>query len=451
MADFANVAEQIAFRIDLWDELEKETAASPGHATRADAALNDIEGSYAQRARQSIEDDRARIAAILARTNVRAGLEPYLRQMGGPAAIDSPAVNVSGGQDQLWQDLFDYMHANGESVNSAEFAYDAFAAGGSNVGTGELIRLTVDEYGYDLEGWWPDTYTAECEQDARQTGLAHVERWRINGTAPSEDPLDRAGSGLDSGLIDGVTGAVSRRYVRNPSFDVFTGAAVVGTPAAPTALDGWAGYSSLSNFENDLDITYRAVPGASTSASIRFLTNETLSQDLVAVGGARLDADVPYYVDVAVYRRDSCDGTLTMTLGGVSRAVTMSTLTNSAWNVVRLVSTPSEDCWPRNFNANGLTLSFTLASRTTGSLHLDDITFAPFTRIGAGGDTRRGRGAMGTYVVFRGGATPWVKGDLYTATDTVGGTRAVNQHWFGWAERGYLPAVTGGTETWADK
>lgn len=448
--DFDNVAEQIASRIDFWDELEKETASSPGHATRADAALNDIEGTPAQRARESILDDRARIAAILDRQNVRAGLEPYLRQMGGPDAIDSPAFQA-GSQDDLWQDLYDYMVANSESVNSAEFTFGSPSAGGSNVGTGSMVRLTVDENGFDLEGWWPDTYTATCEQDARQTGLAHVERWRIKGTASSEDPLARAGSGLDSGPIEGVNGTITRRYVRNPSFNVFGGAAVVGTPAAPDTLDGWSGYSSLSNFEIDLDITYRPIPGDTLSASIRFTTNETLEQDLVAVGGARLDSDVPYYVDVAVYRRDECDGTLTVALGGVSRAVTMSTLTDDAWTVIRLVTTDGEDCWPKNFNANGLKLSFTLASRTTGSLHLDDITFAPFTRIGGGRDGRRGRGSMGTYVVFRGGVTPWVKGDVYTATDTAGGTRAVNQHWFAWGERGYLPSVTGGSETWADK
>lgn len=451
MADpnFANVAEQIAFRVDIWDELEKDTAAASGYVDVEESALNDVQGRLAQAAKDWILQDRRRIAAVLDRANVRAGLEPYLRQMA--IAINAAQAAETAGLDDIWEKLYDYMVANSQTVNSAEFSYGSPSAGGSNVGTGSLVRLTEDEQGYDLEGWWPDTYTATCEEDARQTGRAHDERFRIEGLAPASDALKRTGSGLDSGLIAGANGNVSARYVRNPSFDRFTGSAVAGAPAVPTALDAWSGYSSLSNFQNDLDITYRATPGASTSASIRFLTNETLEQDLVAVNGTRIDLDTPYYVDVAVYRRDSCDGTLTLALGGVSRAVTMTTLNDTAWNIVRLVATPGANCWARNFNANSLTLSFVLSARTTGSLHLDDITFAPFTRIGAGNDTRRGRGAMGTYVVFRGGATPWVAGDTYSFADTVGGTRAVNQHWFGWGERGYLPHTTGGTETWADK
>lgn len=449
MADpnFANVAEQIAFRIDVWDELEKDTTGA-GYVTFEESALNDIQGVLAQAARSGIRNDRRSIAAVLEPANINANLIPYLRQMA--VAINSPGASEVQSGDDIWEDLYDYMHTNTQYVNSREFSFGSPSAGGGNVGNGSCIRLTKDERGYDLEGWWPDAFTATCEQDARQTGVVHDELWRIEGTDAAVDGLARTGSALRTGLIKAVNARDSQTYVKNPSWNDFTGAAVASTPAVPTALSGWSGYSSLSNFQNDLDITYRATPFDAVSASIRFTTNEILQQDIVDVQKATLDPDTPYYVDVAVYRRDACDGTLTITAGAVSRAVTMTTLNNNAWNRVRLVSTPGANNWARNLNGNTFLVKFQLASRTTGSLHLDDLIFVPFTRIGAKSDARRGRGAMGTYVVFLGGTTPWVRGDTFTFTDTEG-TRATNQHWFSWGERGYLPHVTGGTETWADK
>lgn len=451
--DFANVAEQWAFRTDLWDEQEKDCSGSPGYVSREESALNDIQGLFAQAARTGIRNDRGLIAALLGRDNVDANLLPYLRQMA--VAINSPEASNAdreGARDAIWEDLFDYMHANSQTVNSREFTFGAPSAGGGNTGTGTCIRLTKDEEGYDLEGWWPDVYTAKCVQDARQTGSPHTEVFEINGRTSAPDELKRSGSGLVVSVqVTSVNARDSAAYIKNPSWNLFTGTAVAGAPAVPTAITNWAGYSSLANFNNDLDVTYRTTPGDATSASIRFLTNETLSQDLVSVGKARLDLNTPYFVDVAVYRRDSCDGTLTISLGGVSRAVTMSGLSNNAWTRVRLVATPGANCWPANFNANSLTLSFVLSSRTTGSLHLDDLIFVPFTRIGAGRDARSGRGSMGTYVVFLGGVTPFVVGDTFTLTDTVGGTRGVNQYWNAVGNQGYLPHTTGGTETWADK
>lgn len=451
--DFANVAEQTAFRVDIWDELEKDCSGSPGYVSREESALNDVQGLFAQAARSGMRNDRAVIGGVLGRENVAQNLLPYLRQFA--VAIASPEASNAereGARDAIWEDLYDHMHANALTVNSREFVFGAPAAGGSNVGTGTCVRLTDDEEGYDLEGWWPDTYTAKCVQDARQTGAAHEEVFELNGTTAAIDELKRTGSGLVTGVrVKSVNAKDSAAYVKNPSWNQFTGTAVAGAPAVPTALTSWSGYAALANFQNDLDITYRATPFDSTSASIRFLTNETLSQDLVTVGRARFDLNTPYYVDVAVYRRDSCDGTLTITLGGVSRAVTMTTLANNAWTRVRLVATPGANCWPANFNANGLTLSFVLSARTTGSLHLDDLIFAPFTRIGAGRDARSGRGSMGTYVLFLGGVTPFVVGDTFTLTDTVGATRGVNQYWCAVGNQGYLPHTTGGTETWADK
>lgn len=83
---------------------------------------------------------------------------------------------------------------------------------------------------------------------------------------------------------------------------------------------------------------------------------------------------------------------------------------------------------------------------------VDDLIFAPFARVGSYGDTREGRGSMGIYMAILGGSTPFVKGDEFTASDSLGGTRGVI-HWATSkiAQLGYLPLQTGGTETIADK
>lgn len=448
MADpnFANVAEQLAFVIDRYDEVEKVTSPSPGYVTRDIAALADVDGYFAQGVRNVIQNDRNRIAGLLAQDNVLTALSLGIRQMA--LAIESGQT----AQDLVWQDLYDYMITNAQSVNSRAFTYGT--PSGSGTGNGICVRLTKDEQGLDLEGWWPDAYTVKCDADARQTGQLHDESFTVSGTDAAPDELARTGSGLvkaDSARIKASNGRDSNNLVKNPSWNSFTSTAAVGSPAAPTALPSWSGYTALSNFQIDYDITYRTTPGEATSTSVRFTTNEVLSQNLTTVGLAKFDPDTPYYFGVAVYRRDSCDGTLTIALGGVSRAVTMTTLSNNAWTWVPLVATAGANNWFKNFNANSLTLSFTLASRTTGSLHLDDITAVPFTRLGAGKDGRRGRGSMGTYMVVVGGTTPFLRGYTFTFTDSVGGTRGVNQYWFCVANRGYLPHNNAAAETWADK
>lgn len=447
--DFDNVAEQIAFRIDVFDEFEKDTNGVSGYVAIEEAALNDIEGVLAQPARNSLIVDRQQLAAVLSQENIRNALVPYLRQMA--VAINSPDANTNAGVESIWEDLYDYMAATPETVLSRQFTYGAPSAGGSNTGNGSLIRLTVDEEGFDLEGWWPDVYTATCIRDARQTGSSGDEVWQIEGTDAALDELKRTGSGLvkKDVQIKALTGRDAVRYLRNPSFNLYTGDdPAVGSPDSPTAISGWT--TTSGNFTNvliDLDTVYRATTGDPANASIRFNGNDGISQDLVAQG-IQLDFEVPYVVRVRVYRRASCDGTLTIALGAVSRAVTMSTLTDDAWNNVDLVATPGANNWPANFNQNALTFSLTLASRTTGSCNADDITIHPFTRIGRGNDQRRGRGSMGTYVAFVGGSTPWTKGDTFTMTDTEVG--AVNQEHFARAHLGYLPHADS-SPSWADK
>lgn len=447
-----DVAEQIAFLLNVYDEHEKDLSASPGFVSRQNSALADINGDFAQALRSGLRNDRAAVASIISSANVRANLTALLREMG--TAINTPA-SKSGAIDAIWEALYDYMHANSLKWKTRNLTLGSPTAGGSNVGDGSVVRLATDENGYVMEGWWPDVYTLTCERDARQTGQKGVEYFKLEGRAESLDAAVRTGSGLRTGPnIATVTSHDSQRYIRNPAWTQFTSTAAVGSPAAPTALTAWTPSSSLSNFRIDYDIVYKAFaePSETVNVSIQFNAVDTLTQDVVITGNGRFDPNTPFIVSVPVYRRSSCDRNLVITFGGVSRTYAVSGQTNSTWALVHLVATAGANNWPKNFNSNTMNLSFQMTGGTTGTCHLGPVVVAPFTRVGARGDTRRGRGAMGHYLAIQSGPTPFVKGDLFTLTDTEPSPRnGENQHWLAWAGRGYGPHDSAASSAFADK
>ena len=135
------------------------------------------------------------------------------------------------------------------------------------------------------------------------------------------------------------------------------------------------------------------------------------------------------------------EGVVTL-VGATTRAVDMTTLSNGAWTVVTL--TLNKGLYPRNFRTNNMTVAFALASRTTGHLYLDDIVGpVPMTLVD------------GLWCVAVGGATPFVRGDYMTVTDSEA-TRGKRQYWHelrsGRGRRGRpsLPSNNAGSETEAD-
>lgn len=445
------VAEMIASLLHVYDEHEKDLSASPGFVSRQDDTLALIAGDFAQALRGGVRNDRAAVASVLSSANVRANLVPLLREMG--TAINSRAAK-NGTIDRIWQDLYDHMHANSLKWKSRNLTLGNVTVGGSNVGNGSVVRLYIDENGYEMEGWWPDVYTLKCERDARQTGTKGVEYFQLDGRAESLDAAVRTGSGLGTGPnIVTLTSRDSQRYLRNPAWTDHTSTAAVGSPAAPTVLGAWTPTSSLSNFRIDYDIVYRAFaePGETKNVSIRFNSADTLTQDVVTTGNGRFDPDTPYVIAVPIYRRDSCDRNCVITFGGVSRTYALTSQTNSTWALVYLLATPGQNYWPKNFNANTFNASFQMTGGSTGTFHLGPVIVSPFTRVGARGDARRGRGAMGHYLSVIGGPTPFVKGDLFTITDTEPSPRdGENQHWLAWSGRGYGPHDSSASSSFDD-
>lgn len=450
--------EMMAFVADLCDETEKFAGtATTGLIARMEALRNDLEGDYAGATRSAIEVVRQSGANIVSRATIRAMLDPLLQQC--MVAIDYPLPLDS--IEARWEALYDYMHANSQTVNDPEDTYDtSYAAGGGNTGNGEVIRLTVDEQNYKLLGWEPDDHVLTCVQDARQLGEKHQEVWKLEATDARPDNLDFTGSGL---LVEGITtlsAADSFPYVKNPSFNTTT---LDGSNL--TSLPGWTqntGANLYTNLSRNGTYMARTTPGESDNYSLQFDGDETIYQDLVTEAGARFDRNTPYLIDVGIAKVGTPTGTFTLRLsgtigsGGVSNTLAHTGMTGSG-TYDRLRIAVGQNCWPINFNANDLKLQIALAS--SGSIDasnyfvVDDIVVAPFTRIGSQGDPRTGRGAMGQYIAILGGSTPFVVDDTFsTGSEAEGGTRGVNAYWwFRKAGLGYLPSTTGGTETIADK
>ena len=122
----------------------------------------------------------------------------------------------------------------------------------------------------------------------------------------------------------------------------------------------------------------------------------------------------------------------------------MSGLSNGAWNVVKLDL--DSDLFYTNFKEDSLDIKFTLGSRTTGTLYIDDLLFGPMTMVD------------GLWYFLPGGSTSFLEGDVFTWTDSEGGTRGVLQYWLSYRTQlseslGYafsLPSDNGGSETISD-
>lgn len=425
---------------DLLDETEKWAAT---YVAAEDTLIQLAESDYAAGILAGLEVQRGYIANVLSPGNIRQNYAWYLQTIA--KAISSTALDIPG----IWRDLYDYFFENAKYVNSREFSFGSASAGGSNTGTGSVLRCTNDDRGMTMEGWHADTYTLTCKADARQLGVDFESEWLVEGTTKTKDELARTGSGVVD-RIKAISERTSEQFLLNPGFETYSGTTpTAGNEQTPTAVSGWTPASGVyTNLRVSVDTVYRTPPGGSTSISLKMVDNESISQNLVSVNGTRLDADTPYHVRVFVYRDTNCDGNLTITLGGVTRTIAMSTLNNGAWNAVDLVATPGRNSWYEQIKTNSLTFTIALASRTTGYAYFDSVVFGPFTLIGGNGTT--GRGCMGTYLAIIESATAFVVNDKFTIADTVGATRGVNQYWPAVAEVGYLPSTAAAYETLAD-
>ena len=337
------------------------------------------------------------------------------------------------GVESMFVELFANLHGRSETVLNRAFTFGTWSAV-TGTGTGAIKRLTKDEYDYTIESGFAELKTAKCYRDATSGGTRHEEEFSIYGEAAGKDALELNGSGVRTNLAC-LSARTTENYVVNPSFENVN--APSGTLAAGGVL-GWT-ESDIANLVTVTSSFYKDNPRSTTSRCLRFSTNASIYQRMIDIPLNRWNPAVPLYAQIAFNRESSCDGTLTLTIGSTSASVALSA--QSGWTVLTFPITTAAwfRTWNKSVPSGTLTNSLVkieLSSRTTGTLLIDDLIVGPYTRVD------------GAWVAMVGGATPFLKGDLFTVTDTCADTGIV-QTWLARTFGIYLPH-TSGSPTWAE-
>lgn len=342
----------------------------------------------------------------------------------GRAVLLPPGVN-------RYDRLFRYFGDNSKTVLSRGFSFGSWSAGGSNVGTGLVRRLTVDEYGFVIENGFAEVKTAECVADSNSGRKRHSELFEYRGKPPGIDALELIGSGKNVRIECMSADSTQRLGVKNPSFE-----GVTGSTGSLTEIHNWTP-SAIGSFDTITSAYYRDVPGVATPRSLKIAGNASIKQTFADMR-VNWEPGVPIYAQIA-YNREvgSGDGNLNIVIGSKTATVALSAQTG--WNILTFLITT--DAWPKNWNAvgadpatNGITIS--IDSRTTGYTLVDDLIVGPYVQVD------------GAWVAIIGGATPFVRRDVFTATDTSTDTGII-QTQFAKQLGFYLPHTTP-TPTWSE-
>lgn len=411
----SGLQDQIGKSIRVLEDMRVEGA---NFITNFDSLIAALEGPRSPLVMTALDGFRSSFAALFTPAVARSFIDPSLQDYAlvkGFRETDPVAI-----LRRLREDFAD----NAKDVNSGEFSFGTISAVVTPNGTGTINRLTVDEDGFDIEAGLPETKTFRCIRDEHSGAQEHEEVFLAYGAPAERDLIAITGSGKSVEMA-----AISARtsLLRNSSFDQYT-----GTASSSPGIPGWT-ISTAANVQIDTAEPYRGSPNVTSPASLQLDDNVSVTQNL-NVQRLRLDPEVPYYCQVAYNREDgSGDGVLTLTLGSVSAAVTLSAQTG--WNVLRIAI--GSNCWMRNWNKEDPTVDITLSSRTSGTTLIDDVILAPFYSLD------------NLWFLPVGGVTPWLLDDEYTVTDTATNAGIV-QRWLRRAYGMYLPHQSDGSETWSD-
>jgi hypothetical protein len=324
--------------------------------------------------------------------------------------------------------LYDDYITRSQTVNSRDITHGTPAAG-SNVGSGTINRLTVNEDNYECENIHTETKSAECVRDEHIGAEEHREVFRVRGENLQPDQIVIDGSGIDQEL---TCIASDDSLISNPSFSQRS-----GTDAVPTDITDWTLQDgSFTNVALDSTYYYRkASESDSAPKSLKLSANKFIYQNF-SVNNVNLDRYTPYYAQLAYNRSQySGNGTLRLLVGSQSASVSL--VAQSGWNILRIAVGYLN--WPKRFaQLDTPYVAVHLSGLTSGSVLVDDIVFAPYQNLD------------GTYYAPVGGATPFLRGDTFSWTDALAGSDAIVQYYLWLAYGVQLPASNVGAETWAD-
>lgn len=374
----------------------------------------------------SIQDAIVQAMEGDAAAEITAGVEAIRRAIGGARLIAGPMsghlrdwgrfldIPQTGSIGDIIDRMTQYFDDNSETVESRAFTYGAVVAGGSNVGSGTIHRVTTDALGYLIENSTPEVKTFRCVGDANTDTDRNREVFSVRGqTAIDAVELASGGSGIDGALA--VTSPADG-LVLNPDFNEFG-----GTAAIPTSLTNWvvatSGTSALAGDGSDVvmksSIAYLPAPDADTTKYVMTVKiTETFSQRL-DLGGGTLPIFGPIFAQLA-WNRDAgaMTGTIALHVGAVSNSVTMAA--QAGWQELNYLATPDGvSSWYLASAEEALDVKIVVTSTGGTSVDLANLTVAAYNLIDGcwyiivPGETP-----------FRAGAVAQASGDTFTFTDT---------------------------------
>jgi hypothetical protein len=418
-----------------WNYLNGTTTAAD-----SDTLLASIESDYAREQADSAVGFRRNSAAVI----------------GGGAALIAPILRAyvhhqiglpDRDPQRVITRIYRYFADNSKSVESRSFTYGADGASspamttGTNTGDGAVFRLVIDEDGFNVEALSQELKELKVISDGETGSNRHEESWRVLGAAPGTDLLTATTSG--SGVTRVVPAVCSRNsLLSNPSFSSAsiaaglpaTGAAV--TLATGDTISNWTLSAAETNYQLTAVTadTFKDPVGDTTPRALRLLGNAGVSQTF-ATANIRFTTSTPYLLTLGIKRESSADGTITISWGSKSQAVSVSGLA-AGWNLVALDR--DRDLWPGRFTepTTGTGVSIVWSGRSTGELVLDEVTLAPMVSID------------GTFWQFVGSETRWKLDDAGAITDALSGTDSKIQRMLAVSFGRYLPHS--GSPTLAD-
>ena len=341
----------------------------------------------------------------------------------------------------IFASLYDWFHDKSLSVTSRGITFDTTpTAGGSNVGNGTISRLTIDENAYNIESCTIEKKQFVCRADQNSGTEEHAETFEMIGEPSSFDSLLRGSFGSGDAARTVITSkhagtGSGGSLLQNSSFSQYAA-------GSSPKFTGWTETAGGNHTSQDTTNFYRSHPNATTNASLKMTGSHgtlTVTQPLSAMRVRRLDPNTPYFLRIMVNKTigSAVGGSVTLTMGGVSKTVTISALA-SGWAEITIDL--NEDCWFKSFNQDAFSVAISWTSSTSGYLLVDDVIFSPWDLID------------GTYWCIRQNAaspTSWLQDDILTLTDTGGapGTGKI-QYWLWVAGFDYLP--TSGSPTFTD-
>lgn len=318
-----------------------------------------------------------------------------------------------------------YMHEQSYTFNDRGWTRGTPSAGGGNVGTGTLKRLTVDWEAYNLQGGHVETKTFECIVDANNGVFAGAEQFRIAGEDASKDNLDYQGSGAYRARLQAQhsgSGAGGSQ-LQNSSFD-----ATFGTEST-TKIPGWTiTTGTTTNITQSTAATFRTAPGAGTSYALVFAAQAGVLEITQALSVKRISAQgerTPWMMCVA-YKKSSAasTGTMRLKIGSKTTSLDLSTIGDTSWH--QLFFTIDKNVYYRNWQENAPDVEIEIEDGNGGTVTIDDCCFNTWTF------------ADGTYWWLTGGATAFLNRDVFTAADS-GPTAAGSECMYAAARAGVLP------------